>query len=159
MPQLPDIDDFPFVAQEEDSLACVPACVDMVCQYLGIDKDRDEIDEELGYSVDVGTGFPRVGLLSGLLANYERSFEDAAIYVDRGLPVIAHIWIEDPSVLGYCADRPFLHAVTVVCVEAVTVGFFDPDSVTQRSTSELRSCRRDDFERAWIEGWVLEPLP
>jgi hypothetical protein len=159
MPLLPGLDDFPYIAQEEDSLACVPACVEMVCLYVGIERDRDQIDGELGYTIDRGTNTDRVGFLSGMLVSHLESVDEAAIHLERGLPVIAHLQIVDPTVLGYYSSDPFLHAVTVVGVESATVVHFDPDSLTQLSTSHPRTCARGDFERAWLEGWVLEPLP
>jgi ABC-type bacteriocin/lantibiotic exporter with double-glycine peptidase domain len=159
MPRLPAFDDFPYVGQEEDSRRCVPACVEMVCAFLGVDKDSAEIDEEVGYSIDDGTPFESIEYLKGVLAFKVSSVDEAALELERGLPTIANLRITTPEVLGYAASQPYLHAVVVVDVQTDAVRFFDPDAQNQLSTSGPTECTREPFERAWRSGWVLRRLP
>ena len=158
MPQLPAIDEFPYIAQDEDSLACVPVCVGMVCEVLGLPREQDELEVELGYFVDSGTPFENVGLIAGLRAWPVADVTEIAAEIERGLPIIANLRIDNDGVLGYAADGPFLHAVVVVGIDQEGVLFFDPLSQIQLSTTSPTVCERIDFERAWRGGWVLSAL-
>jgi ABC-type bacteriocin/lantibiotic exporter with double-glycine peptidase domain len=158
MPQLPALDNFPYISQEEDSWGCVPACVAMVCAFLEVQKTPEEIERELDYSVDVGTPFENLALLSGVRILQVRSIEEAARELERGLPTIADLRIEDSAVLGYWGCAPSLHAVVLVGVEDDQVMFFDPLSLVQLSTCGPTLCSRASFERVWLSGWLLAPL-
>jgi ABC-type bacteriocin/lantibiotic exporter with double-glycine peptidase domain len=155
MPQLPALDDFPYIPQDEDSFACVPACLEMICEYLALRKGREEIEEEIGYSVDDGTPFQNVFLLSGVRTVLIPSLQEAANQIERRLPVIADLRIDDNQVLGYAGEGPFDHAVVIVGVESAEVRFFDPLSWVRIGTGGPTSCDRAAFERAWLSGWVL----
>jgi hypothetical protein len=161
MPQLPDLDEFPYLAQDEDRPECVPACVAIVCEYLGLDKEWDEICEELDYHVASGTEFERIAYLSGVEHVVVRDTADIEFYLGRPplTPVIANLYVPDTAVLGYSvsADIP-LHAVVVVGIDEREVRFIDPLSHVQKSTFAPQVCRRLDFNRAWMEGYVLRPL-
>jgi len=157
MAQLPALDDFPYVGQEEDSLACVPACIEMICEFLGIQKERADIEDELGFSVDIGTPFGNVRLLSQVRAFSVASVKDAVNELERGLPVIAHLRIANAAVLGYSAEGAFLHAVVLVGADLNSVILFDPLSQVLLSTTSPTCCPRAVFEDAWLEGYVLTP--
>jgi ABC-type bacteriocin/lantibiotic exporter with double-glycine peptidase domain len=157
MPQLPKLDDFPYVPQEEDSLSCVPACLEVICEYLGLEKRREEIEDELGYSVDDGTPFQNVQLLSGVHTIPIASLEEAVDQIEQGVPVIADLRIDDPAVLGYAGSGPFKHAVVIVGIEATEVLFFDP--LRLAPPGDPTAFYRAAFERAWQSGWAVTPLP
>jgi hypothetical protein len=159
MPQLPDLDEFPYVPQEEDSLGCVPACIEMVCEYLGLLKDREEIESEVGYSPDQGTPFDNVGLLSRVHALPIGSVDEATDKLECGLPIIANLYIADAKVLGYFGEEASLRAVVLVGIETNTVLFVDPLSLVQLGTADATRCDLTDFEYAWLGGWVLTALP
>jgi len=158
VPQLPDLDDFPYVAQEEDCPDCVVACVRMVLLRLGLDRDQREIELELGYLPDLGTVFEHIAGISGVRAIRVGSVQDAEQHLEMADPVIGRLWIDDHSVLGYAAEQAFLHAVVVVGVEEQDVTFFDPHSTWQLNTVTERACDRRLFEDAWLGGFVLLPL-
>lgn len=159
MPILPGLDAFPYVGQEEGSLACVPACVDMVCQFWDLAKSWSEIVAELDYSVDDGTPFSNVAWLSGVRVLPVVALRDIRVHLANAPPhpVIANLYIQGPEVLGYTAQVHMLHAVVVVGIEAEQVTFFDPLSLVQRSTTDPTECDLYSFEDAWLGGWVILP--
>ena len=94
MPRLPDVDSFPEVEQEEDTLSCVPACVRACLTYLGVPKDWEVIISELDYCIDDGTPFENITFLTGVEV-YE---------------LVSVAEIEAPLSPGACAgDRPPPH--------------------------------------------------
>ena len=157
MPRLHDLDSFPYVEQEEDSLECVPACVDMVLRYWQVEKTREEIEGELDYSVDTGTAFENVGGLTQVRVWRVGSVKEAADHLARDCPVIADLRVINSSVLGYHADVVLKHAVVVVRIDPDEVTFFDPYSWVLKMTAAAQRCEVSAFERAWQGGWAIYP--
>jgi ABC-type bacteriocin/lantibiotic exporter with double-glycine peptidase domain len=153
VPRLADLEEFPYVAQDEDSLGCVPACVSMVFSYLGLEYEQDALERDLDYSADTGTPFDNIGNLLGVRAIRVRSLTDAEEHIARGRPVIAAIWA-DRTVVSY-TERVFQHAVVIVAIDAFEIRFSDPDSSWRLGTVNPLTCRRADFEAAWEAGFVL----
>jgi ABC-type bacteriocin/lantibiotic exporter with double-glycine peptidase domain len=158
MPSLPGLEGFPYVEQEEGSRTCVVDCLDMVCQYWGIDKDWDEIAVEVGFSTITGVDFDNVAQLSGVITVWMNSVEavETELSYPSPRPVIAHIVVEDQQVLSY-AEREDLHAVVVVSCDEAEVVFVDPLSKAKLGTVAPSRCWREAFERAWLGGWALIP--
>jgi hypothetical protein len=127
----------------------------MVLQYWGIDRDWDALARELDYSLDEGTEFDRLALLSGVVSLPVRSVEDLDAFLARAIPVIANLLVSGPGVLGYDKRVPFLHAVVVLAVDAETVAFSDPMRLVEQGTSDHRVCSKQEFVTAWRGGWAI----
>jgi hypothetical protein len=159
VPSIPQLDEFPYVEQAEDSATCVPDCLDMVCQYWGLDKDWDEVAVEVGYSAINATPFDNVASLSRVRVLAVDHLTSVAEHLARDppRPVVASLVVDDEDVLGWY-EGPCLHCVVVVAVEDAQVGIIDPLSRVMRGTTEAYFCSRSAFERAWDGGWVVLPL-
>lgn len=118
-----------------------------------------DIEAELDYSVDAGTPFANIENVSVVAAMRVATLEEGILELERGLPTIVDLGINDATVLGYGGNVPFLHAVVLVGVEPEAVLFFDPLSQVQLSTCEPTSCDRRAFGHLWRSGWVLSPVP
>jgi len=131
----------------------------MVCEYLRVPKEWEELVVELEYYLETGTFFENLKLLSGVDAIRVNSVNEiwAHLAGPSPRPVIANLLIVDSAVLGYEAEIAFQHAVVVVGIDAQHVTFFDPLSQSLKSTSYEQQCSLLDFEDAWQGGWVLAP--
>jgi hypothetical protein len=167
MRSLPDLDDFPYVEQDEDLPLCVPACVEMVYQYLGVSYDFEELRRDLHWDAIRGTDFMSIGTLTVVDPVYVKHLEEVEVYLAGGyrapaearpVPVIANIYAPDDAVLGYLLNPESpLHAVVVLSVEPDRVKFVDPLSYVEKSTRLEQECARREFARAWMDGFALLP--
>lgn len=161
MPSLPNPDEFPYYAQDEDLPECVPACVAMIFEYLGIDLDPAALKHELGYDPQTGTEFSNISDLPGVRAIRVGGLDEVEDHLSAAVPapVIADLLVLDDEVLGYelAPVCPF-HAVVVVGLDTEYVTFSDPLSHALRSTELHSQCSRSAFERAWQRGFALRLL-
>ncbi len=162
MPSLPNPDEFPYEPQEEDLPACVPACVAMVCAFLGIEHSWETIIEQLEFDPHTGTPFSNISNLAGVQAIPAFTLEEVEAHLSEPdpTPVIANLHAYDDEVLGYALDGfcP-LHAVVIVAIDDFQVTFSDPLSHATLSTQAHSTCSRTVFEKAWQCGFALRPNP
>lgn len=161
MPSLPNSDDFPYYGQAEDLPECVPACVAMVFEYLGVDCSWNALKDQLRFDPHGGTPFDNIADLEGVRVTRVGDLQEAEQHLSAPspTPVIADLLILDDEVLGYFLDSGFvLHAVVVVAVDEFEVTFSDPLSHHARSTESHRVCARGVFELSWQRGFALRRL-
>lgn len=103
MPSLPNPDELLYVHQEEDLPACVPACVAMVCAFLGVDLSWKTIVEQLDFDPLTGTPFSNISNLAGVRAIPVFTLEEVEAHLSEPdpTPVIANLRAYDDEVLGY----------------------------------------------------------
>lgn len=162
MASLPAPDDFPYVHQDEDLPACVPACVLMVCTHLGIEVGWEELTADLGFDPQTGTPFANIENLRRLVAIRVDSLEEVEQRLDLPSPdpVIANLFVPDDELLGYSLNPDAsLHAVVVVAIDERSATFSDPLSHAMRSTEAHTTCSRRVFAGSWLGGYALRKLP
>jgi hypothetical protein len=156
MPSVPNPDEFPYRHQDEDLPACVPACVAMVFDYLGIERSWNDLTAELAFDPYCGTPFDNIGNLTGVRAICVATLEELDQQLTTGVPVIVNLLADDDELLGYYLDASApLHAVVVVAADGYQVTFSDPLSHAALSTESHRTCSRSVFEPAWLGGYAL----
>lgn len=161
MPSLPNLDEFPYCAQDEDLPACVPACVVMVYEHLGIEHTWEGVTTQLEFDSQRGTPFDNLHGLAGVRVIPVTTLEEVECHlVDaEPAPVIANLFVVDDAVLGYTLDQSFsLHAVVVLAVDGYQVVFSDPLSHAMLSTEAHSICSRSAFEQAWFGGVAIRRL-
>lgn len=134
----------PFAAQISES-ACLPACAQMVLNYLGRGIDQASLMQILG-TTDVGTPFSRLHLLEqrGLRVNVRRNGEFSEVHtaLNAGAPVIVALhagWIPETSVLSQ-------HAVVLIGTRGDEVYVLDP-----AGSPDPLCLSENVFMTAWIE--------
>ncbi|MCC2669779.1 MAG: hypothetical protein K0Q72_2250 [Armatimonadetes bacterium] len=154
MPVLPDLEDFPYEAQDAHTLTCVPDCVSMVYQHLGLVSDWALVAGELGFSELDGTPFDNIQDLSEVVPTFVEDLAEAEIHLGLSRPIIVNVRVRGPELLTY-ARSSFLHAVILVgCTEGEVV-LIDPLALSMLgSAAPIRRPRRA-LERAWQGGYVL----
>lgn len=134
----------PFAAQISES-ACLPACAQMVLNFLGRGIDQASLMQILG-TTDAGTPFSRLRLLEqrGLRINVRRNgeFSEVRNALNSGSPVIVALhagWILETPVMSQ-------HAVVLIGIRGDEVYALDPAANPQPL------CLSENvFMTAWIE--------
>jgi ABC-type bacteriocin/lantibiotic exporter with double-glycine peptidase domain len=124
---------------------CLPACVQMILAYQGIQRDQIDIAQQLKTNPQAGTPGPRLRLLasSDLKVTYEEGIiTDLELALKRGIPPIALVFTGE---LPYW-NRSFAHAVVVLSIEDDVVLLHDPGLAQGNSLVSL-----GDFHLAWDE--------
>jgi hypothetical protein len=158
MPSLPNLDEFSYCAQDEDLPACVPACVVMVYEHLGIEHTWEGVTIQLEFDPLSGTPFDHLYNLASVRAIPVTTLEEIERHLAdvEPVPVIANLFILNDAVLGYTLDQSFsLHAVVVLALDDYQVVFSDPLSHAMLSTEAHSICSRSAFEQAWFGGVAI----
>lgn len=124
---------------------CLPACVQMVLAYWGIERNQAELARQLQMVPGAGTPGNRVGLLASDTLDVfygQGEVSDLQAALHRGIP---------PIVLVHTGELPYwdvamAHAVVLLAMDETEVVINDP-GITQ---AELR-VSLGDFQLAWDE--------
>ena len=110
---------------QQSEAGCLPACVEMVLAYWGIEQTQGELAARLGTDPVGGTPCSRVLQLrfSSLSILYlQAGLDDIRRWLAEGIPVIALVETQE---LPYWSCRS-AHAVVVVGAEGTTLLVHDP---------------------------------
>ena len=110
---------------QQGEASCLPACVEMVLAYWGIERTQAELAARLGTDPVGGTPCSRVLRLhfpSLSISYLQASLDDIRDWLTRNVPVIALV---QTSELPHWSCRS-AHAVVVVGLEEATVWINDP---------------------------------
>jgi len=124
---------------------CLPACVQMVLAYWGIERDQADLARQMGIIAHVGTPGSRVSVLASdtLEVTYrEGNLSDLQTAVAQGIPPIA---------LVHTRELPHW---TVATAHAVVIAGFDGDAVVINDPGMPQPAIRvpsSDFQLAWGE--------
>ena len=134
---------------------CLPACVQMVLAYWGIEQDQRILAVQMETIADGGTPGPRVKRLQSRRLNVtygEGEISDLQSAIQRGIPPIALVLTSE---LPYW-DTSTAHAVVVVGIDDASVWVNDPGQ-----PEHPIKISRGDFQLAWDEMVnryaILEP--
>lgn len=134
-------------AQESEG-ACLPACLQMVLRYWGIERSQADIAAEIEAISNVGAFGGNVAKLRlrNLRAEYlQGSFELLHQWLAQGLPLIAFV---QAAQLPYWHRVEAQHAVVVVGMGEGFAYVLDP-----AQDAEVKQVPLDDFALAW-EDWM-----
>jgi hypothetical protein len=154
MPVLPDLEVFPYEAQEAGTLTCVPDCVSMVYQFLDLEANWGTIAAELRFSEIDGTPFDNIADLSEVVPIFVNGPGDAEVHLELTRPVIVNLWVRGAALLPY-ARTEFLHAVVLVGCTGEEVVLVDPLARAMLGSAEPIRAPRRALEQAWEGGYVL----
>ncbi len=124
---------------------CLPACVQMVLAYWGIEVDQTRLARQLGLIRGAGVPASRLHRLSSrrLAVSYQSgSLAGLSLAIHQGIPPIALVYTGELPYWHYAAA----HAVVVVGIEQGVVTLNDPGQ--QRGAIEVAA---GDFLLAWDE--------
>jgi predicted double-glycine peptidase len=110
---------------QQSEAGCLPACVQMVLAYWGIEQTQAKLAAQLGTDPIVGTPCSRVLRLrfSSLSALYlQAGLDDIRRWLAKDIPVITLVQTHE---LPYWSRRS-AHTVVVIGVEESTVWVLDP---------------------------------
>lgn len=124
---------------------CLPACVQMVLAYWGIERDQADLAKQLQLIAGAGTPGNRVRLLASDTLDVfydEGQLADLQSALTRGVP---------PIVLVHTGQLPYwehatAHAVVVLGMDETSVTVNDPGKAQAAIQVSL-----GDFELAWDE--------
>lgn len=133
--------------RQETNVGCLPACVQMVLAYLGIDRAQAELAQLLGTRPHTGTPYSHIARLRSpeISVAYQtaNSLDDLTGWLARKLPVIAFVQMRElPHWRGHWSQ----HAVVVSGVDEQSVYVLDP-----AASSEVIAVPNGDFLLAWEE--------
>jgi ABC-type bacteriocin/lantibiotic exporter with double-glycine peptidase domain len=132
--------------QEDESGGCLPACVQMVLAHLGIVRSQTDLARLLGTQRGVGTPAFNIARLASEeldVVYTSGSLEDAAAWLDSGVPVIA--FVQAGELPDWRGERSH-HALVIVGLESGVVHLLDPETDAQVITVST-----GDFLLAWDE--------
>jgi len=124
---------------------CLPACVQMVLAYWGIDRDQADLARQMGTLAQAGTPGSRVSVFASdalEVAYREGDLSDLQAALAQGIP---------PIVLVYTRELPHWTKATA---HAIVVVGFDNDSVVVNDPGMSQPAIRvllSDFQLAWDE--------
>ncbi len=124
---------------------CLPACVQMVLAYWGIEQDQHALALQMGTIPDSGTPGPRVKRLASrsLDVSYgEGMMDDLRSALERGIPPIALVHTGE---LPYW-DESTAHALVIVGMDDASIWVNDPGQLNYPIKVSL-----GDFQLAWDE--------
>ena len=134
----------PHIQQKADGF-CLPACVQMVLAFWGIQQDQDKIAGELGTIPDVGTPGSRLRRLQSSLLKVtygEGSLLDLQNALMSGIPPVVLVYTGE---LSYW-NKAFTHAIVVTEIASGFVVVNDP----ARKEASIKTPLAD-FQLAWDE--------
>jgi ABC-type bacteriocin/lantibiotic exporter with double-glycine peptidase domain len=123
---------------------CLPACVQMIFAYLGMDYSQEVIGKKLGLNPPLGTSHSNIQKLTSF--NVRIVYETGSLttvrdWVNQGVPVIVFVQAGE---LPYWLGHHFQHAILVVGIDAQTVYVMDPALDTGPTRTDEES-----FMLAW----------
>ncbi len=105
---------------------CLPACAEMVLNYLGISQSQEALAKKIKTTINLGTPRSNIKNLASrrITVNYnEGHLTDIRSWLDRKVPVIVFIQAHE---LPIWRGQDFKHAVVVVGLEGKTIYLMDP---------------------------------
>jgi ABC-type bacteriocin/lantibiotic exporter with double-glycine peptidase domain len=124
---------------------CLPACVEMVLAYWGIEKEQAELAKQLQMIPDAGTPANRIRLLASNTIEVfygHGELADLQAALNQNTPPIALVYTSE---LPYW-DQAAAHAVVVLQIDEKTAVANDPAMTETAIRVPL-----GDFELAWDE--------
>ena len=137
--------------RQETNAGCLPACAQMILNYLGLDRSQTELARLMGTHPQAGTPYSRITRLRSNKINiaYQRAsgLDDLAKWLERQSPVIAFVQMRElPHWQGHWSQ----HAVVVVGLDEITVHVLDP-----AASAQVIAVPVNDFVLAWEEmAWA-----
>ena len=133
--------------RQETNAGCLPACAQMILNYLGLDRSQTELARLMGTHPQAGTPYSRITRLRSNKINiaYQRAsgLDDLAKWLERQLPVIAFVQMRElPHWQGHWSQ----HAVVVVGLDQIAVHVLDP-----AASAQVIAVPVNDFVLAWEE--------
>ena len=135
----------PHFSQETDGY-CLPACAQMVLNYLGVVRSQADLARLLGTRANIGTPHSHLARLKSPTIDVlyaAGDWDDLQQHLEQGRPVIAFVQAGE---LPHWRGRKSRHAVVVVGMELDTVTVLDP-----ASSPEPIDVPVGDFMLAWDE--------
>jgi len=133
--------------RQEAKTGCLPACVQMVLAYQGIDRSQANLAQLFGTHPQAGTPYSRIVRLRSTEINvaYQKAIElgDIANWLARDLPIITFVQMRE---LPYWHGHWCQHAVVVVGLDQSTIYLLDP-----AADAQVIAVPCDDFMLAWEE--------
>jgi ABC-type bacteriocin/lantibiotic exporter with double-glycine peptidase domain len=133
--------------RQETNAGCLPACAQMILNYLGLDRSQTELAGLMGTHPQAGTPYSRITRLRSNKINiaYQRAsgLDDLAKWLERQLPVIAFVQMRElPHWQGHWSQ----HAVVVLGLDQIAVHVLDP-----AASAQVIAVPVNDFVLAWEE--------
>jgi ABC-type bacteriocin/lantibiotic exporter with double-glycine peptidase domain len=133
--------------RQETNAGCLPACAQMILNYLGLDLSQTELARLMGTHPQAGTPYSRITRLRSNKINiaYQRAsgLDDLAKWLERQLPVIAFVQMRElPHWQGHWSQ----HAVVVLGFDQIAVHVLDP-----AASAQVIAVPVNDFVLAWEE--------
>jgi len=125
---------------------CLPACTQMVLEYLGIFRSQDELARLMGVVIPIGVPSSRVKKLQtfGLTVIYQNgTIDDIRHWLEQDMPVIIFLLTSE---LPYWQGEELQHTVIVVGMDKETVYLLDPALKSHPIPTSI-----GDFWLAWDE--------
>ena len=135
----------PHFSQATDGY-CLPACAQMVLNYLGVVRSQAELALQLGTRANIGTPHSHLSRLQSPTIDVLYStgdLDDLRQHVERGQPVIVFVQAGE---LSNWRGRKSRHALVVVGMDAEIVSVLDPAAQPEPIAVPL-----GDFMLAWDE--------
>jgi len=133
--------------RQETNAGCLPACAQMILNYLGLDRSQTELARLMGTHPQAGTPYSHITRLRSSEINvaYQKAtgLDDLSQWLNRRLPVIAFVQMRElPHWQGHWSQ----HAVVVVGLDQIAVHVLDPATPAQVIAVPV-----NDFVLAWEE--------
>lgn len=125
---------------------CLPACAEMVLNYLGISQAQEVLAKKMKTTINVGTPRSNIKKLASRLISViyiEGTLADIRYWLDREFPVIVFVQAKELPVWG---GQDFKHAVVVVGMTDKTIYLMDPALESGPTPTPIA-----DFQLAWDE--------
>ena len=133
--------------RQETSAGCLPACAQMILNYLGIERSQTELARLMGTHPQAGTPYSYITRLRSSEINvaYQKASgpDDLSLWLNRQLPAIAFVQMRElPHWQGHWSQ----HAVVVVGLDQIAVHILDP-----AASGLVIAVPVNDFMLAWEE--------